>query len=33
LEEDLQAIAALTRRLYPALGGLIRHLDRKLSRR
>ena len=32
-DEDLRPIGTLTRRLHPALGGLIRHLDRKLARR
>jgi len=32
-DEDLRPVSALTRRLHPALGGLIRHLDGKLSQR
>lgn len=31
-QEDLRSISALTRRLHPALAGLIRHLQRKQRR-
>ena len=31
-QDDLHQISALSRRLHPALGGLIQHLERKISR-